>query len=790
MLAGWEIRRRARSTVALTIMVGLVGAVVIATLAGARRSDTALSRFNAYSHSAEVEFSVGKSTAVQRSALRRAPGVVAVARLLGYGIFLPAAPNLTIATQVDDVMGSTVDRPRVIVGRRADPSAAEEVAISEILAVQLHLRLGSTLSPDTYTPKQKEIAFSGGRPGPPAGPKVHLRVVGLVRLPFDLGDRATSGGVVILTQAFDRKYRDRIALFAEGFRVRTRGTAVDVKNVVATATKLWEGDQLFDVSALAIDTEGARDAIDVLTRALWILAGVAALAGFAAIGIVLTRDIANTQLDHAILRALGFTRGERVAIGTPRALLIAGCGALVAGIVAVGASPFFPFGVARRADPNPGLHVDWTVLALALPLVVALVVTIAFFAARRGTRRSSVEGAPRVSARTSPIADLAAGLGLRPTLANGLRMAFESGKGERAVPVRSAFAGAVAGVAGVAAVVLFAASLGHLVATPQLYGWNWDVKGEVPTDDLCLARETFGLSRTPGVGAIAAVCYVNIQINGHPVTAWGFQPVRGVIDPEVVAGRAPRAPHEIALGSLTLDALGKRIGDTVQASGQKGTRSFTIVGRIVLPTIGTPQPLADGATFTSVGLVPILDTSGGNQTHFLVARAKRGVDRAALVRRVAAIPRFTNVGGITVPEEVDHLRQIDWLPSALGGLLGALALLAVGHALVTGVRRRRRELALFKIVGFDRRQVRATVAWQATTLGAVGLLIGIPIGILIGRFVWRLVADGLGVSTHATFPALALILTIPCAVALVNLIAFLPARAAAQIRPAVALRSE
>ena len=120
----------------------------------------------------------------------------------------------------------------------------------------------------------------------------------------------------------------------------------------------------------------------------------------------------------------------------------------------------------------------------------------------------------------------------------------------------------------------------------------------------------------------------------------------------------------------------------------------------------------------------------------------------------------------------------------------ALALLAVGHALVTGVRRRRRELALFKIVGFNRRQVRATVAWQATALGAVGLVVGIPIGVLVGRFVWRLVAEGLGVTTQAAIPALVVLVTIPAAIALVNLIAFLPTCAAARIRPAVALRSE
>ena len=71
-----------------------------------------------------------------------------------------------------------------------------------------------------------------------------------------------------------------------------------------------------------------------------------------------------------------------------------------------------------------------------------------------------------------------------------------------------------------------------------------------------------------------------------------------------------------------------------------------------------------------------------------------------------------------------------------------------------------------------------------------GLVVGIPAGLVLGRLVWNLVANGLGVTTAPTIPTLALALTIPIALALVNLIAFFPARAAAFIRPAVALRSE
>jgi ABC-type lipoprotein release transport system permease subunit len=123
-------------------------------------------------------------------------------------------------------------------------------------------------------------------------------------------------------------------------------------------------------------------------------------------------------------------------------------------------------------------------------------------------------------------------------------------------------------------------------------------------------------------------------------------------------------------------------------------------------------------------------------------------------------------------------------------VLATLALLAVAHTLVTSVRRRRRELALLKTIGFGRRQVGATVAWQATTLATVGLVVGIPVGLLVGRAVWRLVADDLGVATDVTMPRLTLILTVVAALALDNVDAFYPARAAARTRPAVALRSE
>ena len=136
------------------------------------------------------------------------------------------------------------------------------------------------------------------------------------------------------------------------------------------------------------------------------------------------------------------------------------------------------------------------------------------------------------------------------------------------------------------------------------------------------------------------------------------------------------------------------------------------------------------------------------------------------------------------------MRQINWFPASLAALIGALALYAVGYALVTSVRRRRAELAILKTLGFTQQQVRATIAWQGTTMATIGAVVGIPAGLVVGVQVWQRVADSLGVASAARVPALFILAEIPIALLVVNFIAFLPARAAARTRPSVALRSE
>jgi hypothetical protein len=794
MLAMSEIRRRWRSLTALVLLVGVIGAVVLATVAGARRTDTALGRFVSVSRSASVQVQTGfgRPTAQQLQALERVPSVEAVALADGFFISIPGAPDVAPIAEVANTLGTIVDRARIIAGRAANPRADDEIAISESLAAQLHRGVGSHLDAVSYTPAQVASVIAGATdPGAPAGPRLHFRIVGIERRPEDLGRKGALQGVVVLSPAFWHRYSGTIGSFGWGLRLRTRDGVEDLPQVAAAARRIFGSSPEFAVQSAAGDRQGTQNAIDVVVVALSIFAAVAALAGVVALGIVLTRESSRAAVDQPTLSALGLTRAQRVAMLGPQALLVAFGGALVAAAGAIAASPLFPIGVARLAEPDLGVHQDWTVLVLGVLAVAVVVLIIAFVAALRTTRPSALRNESSADTRATTVPELAARMGLDPTVTNGLRMALQRGRGRTAVPVRSAFLGAVFGVFGVTAIVVFAASLGHLVSTPKLYGWTWDFSAtDTISNTATCSHDDFGLLRTRGVGSVSVACYGtgNIQIEGRAVNGWSFDSLRGTIGPAIVAGRAPRTAHEVSLGSVTMQALHKRIGDTIRARGPHGRGTYEIVGQAVFPTLSQLQPIADGATFTGKGFAPLFDQD--NYYRYLLGGFSPGSDHAAVERRIAAIPHLDAPVTPTLPVEVDRLRQIGWFPTTLAALFGILALIAVGHALVTAVRRRRRDLAILQVLGFERRQVRATVAWHATALGVVGLLVGIPAGVIVGTQVWRLIANGLGVATNATVPALALVLLVLAVFALVNLIAYFPARAAARIRPAVALRSE
>jgi len=129
-------------------------------------------------------------------------------------------------------------------------------------------------------------------------------------------------------------------------------------------------------------------------------------------------------------------------------------------------------------------------------------------------------------------------------------------------------------------------------------------------------------------------------------------------------------------------------------------------------------------------------------------------------------------------------------PAFLGAALATGAVVALGLTLFASVRRRRRDLALFKTLGFTRRQLAATVAWQASISVMLGVIIGIPVGIVIGRALWDRFAEALHVVPDPTVPAVTIALIAAGALVLTNIVAAIPGRQAARTKTAVLLRAE
>ncbi|MDP9020684.1 MAG: FtsX-like permease family protein, partial [Actinomycetota bacterium] len=106
------------------------------------------------------------------------------------------------------------------------------------------------------------------------------------------------------------------------------------------------------------------------------------------------------------------------------------------------------------------------------------------------------------------------------------------------------------------------------------------------------------------------------------------------------------------------------------------------------------------------------------------------------------------------------------------------------------VGRHRRDLSVLKSLGFTGRQVSATVVWQSSLIVAIALMVGVPLGIGLGRWLWILFAERLPVLAVPSVPALLLVGMAVTLVVLANLVAAVPAWRAARTPVATILRSE
>jgi ABC-type lipoprotein release transport system permease subunit len=172
-----------------------------------------------------------------------------------------------------------------------------------------------------------------------------------------------------------------------------------------------------------------------------------------------------------------------------------------------------------------------------------------------------------------------------------------------------------------------------------------------------------------------------------------------------------------------------------------------------------------------------------------VVSYRPGVDRDAA--RQSLIDEFGPVVLQPYPGgEVGDVAQLSSLPYVLAGLLVVLALGALVVILVGSVRRHRRDLAVLMTMGCVGRQIVGTTEWQATALAVAALVVGVPAGLLLGRWAWQLVAHSVGSVSPVVVPGVAMLMVVAATVVVAGGLAFGPGWAAARAEPVDALRTE
>jgi ABC-type lipoprotein release transport system permease subunit len=273
-----------------------------------------------------------------------------------------------------------------------------------------------------------------------------------------------------------------------------------------------------------------------------------------------------------------------------------------------------------------------------------------------------------------------------------------------------------------------------------------------------------------------------------------------------LSGHAFDGVNQVVLGASTLAQLHKHVGDTVKV-GAPGTAFTTlrIVGTATLPSIGvvgsSHLEMGSGALLSYTLIPPKarnvfeVPQSGPNA---ILVRFKKGANQTAGFKSLQSIvrknPQIKGDGGSVLsvqrPAEILNYRTLGTTPTLLGVALAAGAVIALGLTLVSSVRRRRTDLALLKSLGFTRRQLASAIAWQASVAVGIGCVIGIPLGLALGRFLWDLFVRQINAVPDPTIPTVSVVLIGVGAVILANLVAAVPGRIAANTPTAQLLRSE
>jgi hypothetical protein len=737
------------------------------------------------------------------------------------------APRLSTLSNVFtsgslDGMNMNQDRLAVVEGRLANPRRADDIVMTASAARILGVRVGQIVPLGFYSDAQTNSSdFGSPRVVPRL--KVKARLVGLVvpntQVVQDDIDRTY--GAIFLDQALMQKlnHLEPGELVPALYGVQIDHAHATITQVERELIGVVPRGATYEFHVTSSVESQVELAIKPESVALGAFGTIAALVCLVLAAQAISRLLRRGEPDRRVLRALGARPAAAAFEGLFGVLVAVALGALLAFAVAALLSPFAPLGPVRPVFPGGRFAIDWTVLGVGVAVLILGLSSIAVAPAnRRSSHRTLLTGGS--FAGRSKVLRGAEATGLPVAGVVGIQFALESGQGRTAVPVRSVLFGTALAVALVVTTITFASGLSNLVSRPPLYGWNWDYlllpNNNIPPKAVSL------LNHDPKIMAWSGADSTDLEIDGQEVPIL-IENARAKVAPPILSGHGLDNQHQIVLGAGTLAMLHKHVGETVLVSlgTKKGALGFikptalTIVGTATLPAVGYSSYIAEHTSMGTgailpLGLFPASYVNGGADPNLhgpqlafvrmrsdVSARAGRAdlerIARAANNIFAADQNTFGNsvsVLGVLQPVQIVNYRSVGSTPVILAVGLAVGAILALGLTLASSVRRRRRDLAMLKTLGFTRRQLAAVVAWQSTTTALVGVVVGIPVGIVVGRELWTLFARSINAVPVPTVPVWSVLIVGVGTLVFANIVATLPGRSAARTPAALALRAE
>jgi putative ABC transport system permease protein len=630
--------------------------------------------------------------------------------------------------------------------------------------------IGLEQLPAADAPVDRPRITDGRRPRAPGEVLVErsfARETGL-RVGGTLGGRRITGLAVTTQQAGYPRWRPGLAWTPDLPGATTR---LAVRLADPEATEAFKRAALQKHPGLRFsDWHEVRDTITDQARTNTIIIGVNTLLALIAVGFTVATVISGRVLaqrrEIGLLKAIGITpRGVVSLLVAEYAALALAAGVL--GLIAGTAiAPLLLEPMSNLlAMPTPSAFQPATLLA-ALALIVAAVALFAALPASRAGRLNTVDalalGRAGVSGGASRAARIAAALRLPATARLGVKDAFTS-------PARAALTtGALTMmVVTLVAALSMEATYDRVIEDPALRAKPWDIR--IEGDELARVQHQPGIERATTIAGLQVATKAG-ELQAR-VVGEGFEDFPYAV-PD---GRMFAKPGEAVAGRGFLDKLGLHVGDRVTVTADARPVTLTLVGRHDEPDNDGEVVIFPAAT--------LADPPSGD----VIADVAPGTDGAALAAAFRRRGLDAELVSAEVRQERADIRPIVYGSSALLVAVGLVNLLTT---LLLVTRERARDFGILKALGLTPRGVLTVVNAGGAALGAIAIVIGIPIGIVIFRALMAAMSPSEGADIVGTPGPLALLGILPAVALVTALASSLPARTAARASAATVLRAE